>query len=64
MIGVTTIVIAIADDKLQDKRRQQDCNDQQLADKLYYQDVLKTYVKDISDILFVSNNSFLDNVRQ
>jgi hypothetical protein len=26
--------------------------------------VLKTYVKDISNILFESNNSFLDNVKK
>ncbi len=42
----------------------QDCKDQQLAGKLYYRDVLKTYVKDISDVLFKSNNSFFDNVKK
>ncbi|CAF3865241.1 unnamed protein product, partial [Adineta steineri] len=68
MIGVGTIIIAIVNQNIEDKRRQQDqdlayltrLQDQQLADALYYQGVYKTYIEDISNILFKLNNSFID----
>ncbi|CAF1631560.1 unnamed protein product [Adineta ricciae] len=72
MIGVATIVIAIADEKIEDKRREQDhtlayltrLQDQQLADESYYQNVFKTYVDDISNVLFKINHSFIDNEKK
>jgi uncharacterized protein YjbI with pentapeptide repeats len=72
MIGVSTIVITLVIQRSEDKRRDQEndlaflrrLQDQRLADELYYQGVFKTYVEDVSNVLFKSNNSFVDNEKK
>ena len=70
-IGIGTVVLTIiqqhVDTRRQNQERELDDRRYQMeqgqANELHYQDVFKTYIEDISNVLFKSNSSvsFLDN---
>ncbi|CAF0993558.1 unnamed protein product [Didymodactylos carnosus] len=71
MIGIATVLIALQQQRSEDRRFQQTQEnedrrreqDQQQANDLHYQDVYKTYISDISNAIFKQqdqSNSFAD----
>jgi uncharacterized protein YjbI with pentapeptide repeats len=61
MIGISTVVITLQQQKNEDRRRDQD---QQQADNLHYQNVYSRYIVDISNAIFKQQSyteTFVDN---
>ena len=71
-IGIGTVVISLLPQRVDNRRQQQECElddrryqlDQYQAHELHLQGVFKTYIQDVTIVLFNRNQSFVDNHTQ